>query len=237
MRMERIKINGEIGFDIFAEDIEAQLKEAKNKDIEIIINSPGGSVFEGVKIYNLLNEHNGQKIVTIDSLAASMATYIAMAGDLIAVKDNATFMIHNAWGFAMGDYRDMQKTAEVLEGLSSLIAKKYAEKTNKDIKEIRALMNEETWLFGDEIVKTGFADELIETNKDKDKNAMLALNKERFKALSQKLKEKEEDDEKIAALLKDVYKSKANDGQKEKANNIRQLELAKAKLKLRLKEI
>jgi len=146
-------------------------------------------------------------------------------------------MIHNAWGFAMGDYRDMQKTAEVLEGLSSLIAKKYAEKTSKSIKEVREMMNDETWLFGDEIVKTGFADELIETNKDKDKNAMLALNKERFKALSKKLKEKDEDDEKIAALLKDVYKSKTNNKQEEKENNIRQLELAKAKLKLKLKEI
>ena len=97
-------------------------------------------------------------------------------------------------------------------------------------------MNDETWLFGDEIVKAGFADELIETNKDKDKNAMLALNKERFKALSKKLKEKEEDDEKIAALLKDVYKSKTNNKQEEKENNIRQLELAKAKLKLKLKK-
>ena len=224
----QIKIDGEIGWDIFADDVKMQLDSADG-DIEVLIDSPGGSVFEGVKIYNLLAEYKGKKIITIGSLAASMATYIAMAGDIVKVKDNSTFMIHNAWGFAMGDYREMQKTAEVLQGLTSLLSKKYISKTGKSEKKIRDLMDNESWFFGEEIVKNGFADEIVKTDDQKDKNAALAFSKEKFKALSKKMSEKEEDNDKVAALLKVKNFQPFGDNED---NNLK-LELAKLKLKMR----
>lgn len=231
----QIKIDGEIGWDIFADDVKMQLDNADG-DIEVLIDSPGGSVFEGVKIYNLLSEYRGKKIITIDSIAASMATYIAMAGDIVKVKDNSTFMIHNAWGFAMGDYREMQKTAEVLQGLTSLLSKKYISKTGKSEKEIRDMMDNESWFFGEEIVKNGFADELIKTDEQKDKNAALAFSKERFKALSKKMSEKEEDNDKIAALLKVKNYQPLGDSE-DNSHKIKQLELAKSKLKLKMRGV
>jgi ATP-dependent Clp protease protease subunit len=116
--MQQIKINGEIGFEVLAGDIEEVLNNA-NGDIELLIDSPGGSVFEGVTIFNLLRDYNKGKITaTINGVAASMASYIAMVADELKVYDNSTFMIHNAWGITIGDYRDMQKTAEILQGLT-----------------------------------------------------------------------------------------------------------------------
>ncbi len=230
----KIEIKGEIGWDVTADSIENLLNNT-NEDLEIEIDSPGGSVFEGIKIHNLLVNYKGKKTIIINALAASMATYIAMAGDVIKVYDNATFMIHNAWGVAIGDYKEMQNTAEVLEGLTKLLAQKYAQKTGKSIDEIRALMDKESFFFGEEIVVNGFADELIKTDKQEDKQAMFALAKERFKAAVNKLKEKEET-KKIAALLKNVYKNKQNKGGANLSDKM-QLELAKARLKLKIKEI
>lgn len=230
-----IKINDEIGgWGISADQVEAQLNEAEG-DIDVVIDSPGGSVFEGVKIHNAIKDYdNGEVTVTINSLAASIATYIAMAGDKIKAKDNSTFMIHNAWGLTIGDHRDMRATAEVLEGLISLIAKKYASKTGKDIHEIRQMMDAETFLFGDEIKEAGFVDEIIQTDEEKDKQAHLALASESFKACLRHVKEKEENEskEKIAALLREVQK----DDEKEKDVAIAKLKLAKARLKLLEKE-
>ncbi len=228
-----IKIDGEIGWDVIAEDIQRQLDEADG-DIEVVIDSPGGSVFEGVKIFNAIKSYKGRVTVTINSLAASMATYIAMAGDFVRAYDNATFMIHNAWGFAMGDHRVMRDTAEVLEGLSSLISKKYREKTGKSEAEIKAMMDKETYLFGEEIKEHGFVDEIISTEDEKNKQAQLALASERFKACLKNLKEKEEDESKelIAALLKEV-KNSEEDREVMRAK----LKIAKMKLKLLEKEI
>ena len=219
-----IKINGEIGWEVYAEDIERQLANTSG-DVTVEIDSPGGAVFEGVRIYNALANYEGKVTVIIGALAASIATYITMAGDEIKAHDNSTFMIHNAWGFAMGDHRVMRDTAEVLEGLTSLIARKYQERTGMSDAEVRALMDKETFFFGDEIAQAGFADEVIATGKE-DKQAALALVKERYKACMRHLKEHEEEVRKdeIAALLRDM-----GDGDKVAKAKLR---LAQAKLKL-----
>ncbi len=230
--MKIIKIVGEIGWDVMPEYIENELNSA-NGDIVIEIDSPGGSVFDGVTIHNLIKEYTKGKVeIKIIGVAASMATYIAMAGDVVKVYDNSTFMIHNAWGVVVGDYRDMQQQAQVLEGLTKLLAKKYIKKTKRIEQEIRELMDNESWFFGEEIVSNGFADEVIEFKKDDDKQTALALAKEKFKALSTKLKEKEEkvSEDKIAALIKEVDK---ND---KKAQEILALEKEKLRL-LQIKEI
>lgn len=137
-------------------------------------------------------------------LAASMASYIAMVGDRVTAEDNSVFMIHNASGFAMGDYKTMRKTADIIEGLSNLLAKKYMDRTGKSLDEIKTLMDDETFLFGDEIEKGGFVDEIIKTEKEKDKNTAVALASVAITDCIGKMKasEKEKDDlEKAAAFL------------------------------------
>jgi len=226
--MKTIKIQGEIGWDVLAQNVEIDLNNASG-DIIVEIDSLGGDVFEGVKIFNLLKDYNkGEVTVVINATAASMGSYIAMAGDKIKAHDNAVFMIHNPWTVAIGDYREFYKIAEVSEGLAKLLAKKYTQQTGKSEVEIRNLMDEESWFFGEEIVSAGFADEIIKTDEDKDKQALIALNKERFKAVVKKLKEREEEvqSKQVAALAK-VIKKELQD-KKTKAS----YELAKAKLNL-----
>jgi ATP-dependent Clp protease protease subunit len=236
--MRQIKINGEIGWEVLASDIEESLNNA-NGDIELLIDSPGGSVFEGVTIFNLLRDYNKGKITAIiNGVAASMASYVAMVADELKVYDNSTFMIHNAWGITIGDYRDMQKTAEVLQGLTKLLAKQYALKTGLNEKEVQKMMDDESWFFGEEIVKGGFADSVIKTEKQEEKQSALALAKEKFKNSIKKIKEKEEglNDEKVAALMKDVVNSQQNGQENSKKAKI-ELDVKKAKLRLMKKEI
>jgi ATP-dependent Clp protease protease subunit len=240
--MQQIKINGEIGFEVLTSDIEEVLNNA-NGDIELLIDSPGGSVFEGVTIFNLLRDYNKGKITaTINGVAASMASYIAMVADELKVYDNSTFMIHNAWGITIGDYRDMQKTAEILQGLTKLLAKQYALKTGLNGKEVQKMMDDESWFFGEEIVNAGFADSLIKSKENEGKQSALALAKERFKNSIKKIKEKEEkiNEEKIAALMKEINKDVANNQQNEGADYKKakiELDVKKAKLRLMKKEI
>ena len=229
--MKTIKIQGEIGWDVIAQEVETDLRNVSG-DIVVELDSPGGDVFEGVKIYNLLKDYDKGKVsVVINGVAASMGSYIAMAGDEIKAYDNAVFMIHNPWTVAIGDYVEMQKTAEVLEGLAKLLANKYIKKTGKSEDEIKSLMNDESWFFGEEIKTVGFVDEIINTDEKEDKQSLIALKKEQFKAVVRKMKEREEEvqKEKIAALAQMLNKQTSEkDDKKQKAS----YELAKAKLKL-----
>ena len=113
-----INISGEIGCDVTPNKIKKQLDAAKGKDIDVHITSPGGFVFDGIEIFNAFRDYKkqypkAQMMLTIKGLAASMASYLAVnpAFDLVAAEDNAVFMIHNAWGGAVGDYREMKKSA------------------------------------------------------------------------------------------------------------------------------
>ncbi len=198
-----IPISGTIGWDVLAEDVRKKLKEANGEEIVLDISSPGGSVFEGLTIFNLIKEYEGKKTARINGLAASMASYIPLATDSVIVEENSVFMIHNAWGFSMGDHRDMKKTAALLERLSGLLSKAYVNKTGKSSKEIEEMMDEETFLFGSEIVDAGFGDELIEAEKKEDRedavlSAMIKLDEAKAQV---KDKERQEDLQKAAALL------------------------------------
>ena len=146
---------------MYASDIRDAIKSADYTGLEIEINSPGGAVTEGIAIYNLIKNAKGQKKVKIIGLAASMASYIALAGDSIEVEADSVFMIHNVSGAATGDAKKIRKTADVIEGLNNILVKRYAEKTGVDEKKIRGLMDEETYYFGAEIVEAGFADVVL----------------------------------------------------------------------------
>ena len=135
-----------------------------DKDISLYINSPGGDIFAGFSLYNILNRHPAAKNVHIDGLAASAASVVAMAGDTIKMPENATLMIHNAWTYASGGAEDLRRTADELDRINDQIADIYAARTGKEKDEISALMTAETWMSGAEALNMGFVDELIENN-------------------------------------------------------------------------
>ena len=124
------------------------------------LNSPGGSVFDAVAIYNALQRHTGTVTVTIDGIAASAASYIAMAGDEIVMPENAFLMIHDPSGMVMGTAADMRSMAEALDKIGGSLRRGYAAKTGKPEDEIAALMARETWLDATEALEMGFADTL-----------------------------------------------------------------------------
>ena len=118
-----IYVYDEIGFwGITAKDFARDLKELDPKgEINLRINSPGGSVTDGIAIYNLLKNHKAKVNTFVDGLAASMASVIAMAGDTITMPENALMMIHNPWGGAMGDADELRKTADVLDKMKTAL--------------------------------------------------------------------------------------------------------------------
>lgn len=131
--------------------------------IDLRIHSPGGDVFEGMAIYNLLDSHPATVHVYIDGLAASMASVIAMVGDTVYMPENAMMMVHKPWGIQGGDADDMRRYAELLDKVEDNLVSAYVKKTGKSADEIKALLKEETWMGGREAVAAGFADQTTES--------------------------------------------------------------------------
>jgi ATP-dependent Clp endopeptidase proteolytic subunit ClpP len=225
--LKKIHIEGVIGLDVNNSIIRNLLAEANNDEITIEISSPGGFVYEGLSIFNSIRDYsrNNNKVTTkLVGLAASMASYIAMAGDRVIAEDNAVFMIHNVVGCICGDYRDMEKAANYIESLTNLLASAYAEKTGKSKKKIRELMDDETFFFGEEAKKEGFVDEIIENeeNAENNKDLNVALAKERiehcFNSIKNSKKSKS-DLEKSVALISNELQNDI-DNPKNTLNNI-----------------
>lgn len=143
----------------FAEDLKA-LGKVKNLDIRI--NSGGGSVFEGHAIYNTLRRHSAKKTVYVDGIAASIASEIAMAGDKVVMPKNSIMMIHDPFGMVVGDAEDMRKMADSLDKIKEGMISAYMRKTRMSRENIWNLMSDETWMTADEAVEMGFADETDE---------------------------------------------------------------------------
>lgn len=157
-----IELYDEIGFwGVNAKDFRAKLKGAG--DVVLKINSPGGSVFEGIAIYNDLKAHKGNVRVEITGLAASIASIIAMAGDEIAIADNGMMMIHNAWTIAIGNAEEMAAQASVLSKIDGALALTYAaRKGTPGVRAIKQMMADETWMTGKEARENGFATEVLQ---------------------------------------------------------------------------
>lgn len=134
------------------------------ESLDVYVNSPGGDVFAGITIYNVLKRHAARKTVHIDGLAASSASIVAMAGDKIIMPKAATLMIHNAWAIGMGNKARMRALADELERLDGQLAGIYADRTGKDPAVVAAWMESERWMSGDEALADGFCDE-VEENK------------------------------------------------------------------------
>ena len=152
--------------DQYPEAIRDFLKGQEGKDLNIFINSGGGSVFAGIAIYNMLKRHNGKKTVHVDGLAASIASVIALAGDEIIMPNNSYLMIHKPSNIVWGNATDMRKMADDLDTIQIGIENVYKSKLKEgiDIEIIRGLMDKETWLPASEAEKY-FNITLVEENK------------------------------------------------------------------------
>lgn len=137
------------------------LEKANGEDIEVEINSGGGSVFAGSEIYTALKDYKGYVTVKIVGLAASAASVIAMAGDKVMMSPTAQIMIHNVSTYTSGDYRDMEHSAEVLKSANNTIANAYRLKTGKTQEELLTLMDNETWMTAQKAKELGFIDEIM----------------------------------------------------------------------------
>jgi ATP-dependent Clp protease, protease subunit len=127
-------------------------------ELTVRINSPGGSVFDGVAIYNALKRHKARLTVWIDGIAASIASMIAMAGDEIVMPENAMLMLHDPSALVIGTATDMRGMAEALDKMKAGMVAAYREKSGRDDVEIEALMRDETWLSAQEAMDLGLAD-------------------------------------------------------------------------------
>jgi ATP-dependent Clp protease protease subunit len=166
-----IYLYGVIGADWFGDGITAKkfaddLKALGNvKTIDLRINSEGGSVFDGKAMYSLLVEHKAKVVTHIDGLAASAASFIAMAGDEIEISEGGFVMIHNAYMVAIGDAKEMRRTADLLDTVNGTIIDVYAARTKLDRAAIVQMMDDETWMTAAEAVKHGFANRMVENLK------------------------------------------------------------------------
>lgn len=136
--------------DQYPESIKNFLDEAKGKDINIYINSGGGSVFAGMAIYNMLKRHQGHKTVFVDGLAGSIASVIALAGDKVVIPSNAYMMIHKPWSGLYGNSNELRAMADTLDKIEEGILNIYKDnlKDGVDIETVKEMVNSETWLTG-----------------------------------------------------------------------------------------
>ena len=205
--MKEILIDKEIGgwFGITASEIRKQFDEVEEgEDIKLVVDCPGGDCFEGISIYNFIRDYarnHTNKITTyIQGMAASAASWIVCAANSInsenkiIVEDNSIFMIHNCWGVAIGDHREMQKSADFCKRIDNLIIKMLSNRSKKDEKKIEKLMADETWYFGNEILENGFCDEVIKTETDPlaDLDNKMSEAKIAFNSCQKKLKDEVE---------------------------------------------
>jgi len=137
------------------------IDKANGEDLEVIINSGGGSVFAASEIYTALKSYIGNVTVKIVGMAASAASVIAMAGKKVMMTPTGQMMIHNVTTYAEGDYRDMEHTADILKTANDTIANAYRLKSGKTQEELLALMDDETWMDAKKAKELGLIDEIM----------------------------------------------------------------------------
>jgi ATP-dependent Clp protease protease subunit len=152
------------GNGVTAKRISAALRSiGPTTDIRVQINSPGGDLFEGIAIYNLLRAHQAKVSVEILGWAASAASIIAMAGDEIAMGRGTFMMVHNAWGLVMGNRHDFTQAAETFQAFDAAIADIYVARSGRKLADVQKLMDGETFMDPDRAVKEKFADSVSDS--------------------------------------------------------------------------
>ncbi|HEP1429746.1 head maturation protease, ClpP-related [Streptococcus dysgalactiae] len=161
-----LRLEGQIADQTwFGDEVTPRLfKEELNRssgDIKLWINSPGGDVFAASQIYNMLMEYKGDVHVQIDSLAASAASVIAMAGTTVSMSPVAMMMIHNPWTIAQGEAKDMEKVIEMLGEIKESIINAYELRTGLSRTKLSHLMDSESWFNAKKAIELGFADKIL----------------------------------------------------------------------------
>lgn len=146
---------------VSAEALAKELDALRGVNVTLRINSPGGDVFDGRAMYAAIRQH-GNVTAQIDGLAASAATYVAMAAKSINMVDGGFMMIHNAWTLAFGNKNDFIEIADLLDKFDQSIASDYIKKTGKSAEEIAAMMDAETWMSAKEALEMGFIDTIFD---------------------------------------------------------------------------
>ncbi|WP_336798225.1 head maturation protease, ClpP-related [Erwinia aphidicola] len=167
------------GDGVTASRIAGALRSLDGADVTVNINSPGGDMFEGLAIYNLLREYKGKVTVKVLGLAASAASIIAMAGDEVQIGRGAFLMIHNCWVYAMGNRHDLAQIAADMEPFDKAMGDIYSARSGLSLEDISAMMDGETYIGGSDAVEKGFADRLLSADEiaDDDDSPSAALRK------------------------------------------------------------
>lgn len=206
--MKEVYIYGEVGTEVTSAAIQKELQTLRNeKEIAVHINSGGGSVFEGNAIRELLNNHPAKIHIYIDSLAASIASVIAMAGDTVNIAKNGMMMIHDAFLITAGNHRELRKLADDLEAINETIINAYLDRGVKLSREkLVEMMQNETWLSANDAKKYGFVDNITEPRK-----VAAAITKEQMKLYN-----------KVPKVLNEEEQEQAPETQEDEAKEIAQ---------------
>lgn len=167
------------GDGVTASRIAGALRSLDGADVTVNINSPGGDMFEGLAIYNLLREYKGKVTVKVLGLAASAASIIAMAGDEVQIGRGAFLMIHNCWVYAMGNRHDLAQIAADMEPFDKAMGDIYSARSGLSLDDVSEMMDGETYIGGSDAVEKGFADRLLSADEiaDDDDSPSAALRK------------------------------------------------------------
>lgn len=184
--------------DVSAFSFKKELEELGDiSELNVHINSLGGSTYQGLTIYNLLKQHKAQINMYIDGIAASAASIIAMAGDKIYMPKSSMMMIHNCWTGIIGNAKELRKTADDMDKIAVAYKAAYLSKINIDEEKLDELLEEESYLTADECVEMGFADEILDLDE---KNSINQYSSRFLCNLVSKLKEKNKQEEKVTEL-------------------------------------
>jgi len=163
----QIAIHDEIGmWGVSASDFIAEINAQTNvSEIEVSIHSPGGSLFDGVAMFNALKNHSAKVVTRVEGIAASAASVIFLAGDERVMPEDTFLMIHNPWSGVMGDSEEMRKAADTLDQFQQMLVDMYVRETGIDSSEIESMMAAETWLDAKAALAQGFATSMSESMK------------------------------------------------------------------------
>jgi len=150
---------GGISAKTFADELK---KVGKVDTINLYINSQGGSVMDGLAIYNSLKRNKARKVVEIDGFALSIAAVVAMAGDEIRMAKNGAMMIHNPWVVTSGTADELREQADAMDKIGEGLVNTFADRTGLDPLQISEMMDAETWLTATEAQENGFIDEITD---------------------------------------------------------------------------
>ena len=213
-----VVIYDEIGaWGIDSKSFIEEVKQISTDNVLLRINSPGGSVIDGLSIHDAIKRMPQKVTAQIEGLAASIASIIALGADEVTMSENSLFMIHNVWGGETGGAKDMRKAADLMDKMGDRLVNIYVGKTNKEESEIRAWMDDETWFTANEALEAGFINYVEEPIALAAKFDIKKLNYKKnklvvdlFKNSNNKINKMEKQFEDLKSFISDLFTAKAD---------------------------